>query len=80
MENTSETKKTLKLKILIHEVLRRYQNAESNSNTFLLGFNDNIYHEGNIFKMPDFDVFPLLEIRKRKARSHGIRKKRNWQT
>ena len=25
----------------------------------LLGFNDNIYHEGNISKMQDFDVFPL---------------------
>ena len=22
-----------------------------------LGFNDNIYHEGNLSKMPDFDVF-----------------------
>ena len=31
-----------------------------------LDFNDNIYHEGNIPKMPDFDVFSLLEIRKRK--------------
>ena len=30
-----------------------------------LGFNDNIYQEGNISKMPDFDVFSLLEIRKR---------------
>ena len=40
---------------------------------FPLGFNDNIYHEGNISKMPDFDVFSLLEIRKRKSRSHGIR-------
>ena len=27
--------------------------------------------------MPDFDVFPLLEIRKRKSRSHGIKKKGN---
>ena len=27
--------------------------------------------------MPDFDVFSLLEIRKRKSRSHGIRKKEN---
>ena len=27
--------------------------------------------------MPDFDVFSLLEIRKRKSRSHGIRKKAN---
>ena len=28
-------------------------------------------------KMPDFDVFSLLEIRTRKSRSHGIRKKGN---
>ena len=27
--------------------------------------------------MPDFDVFSLLEIRKCKSRSHGIRKKGN---
>ena len=27
--------------------------------------------------MPDFDVFSLLKIRKRKSRSHGIRKKGN---
>ena len=32
------------------------------------GFNDNIYHEENVSKMPDFDVFSLLEIRKRKPR------------
>ena len=44
---------------------------------FQLGFNDNIYHEGNISKMPDFDVFSLLKIRKRKTRSHAIRKKGN---
>ena len=25
-----------------------------------LGFNDNIYHEGNISRLPDFDVFSLL--------------------
>ena len=42
-----------------------------------LGFNDNIYQEGNISKMPDFDVFCLLEIRKRKRRSHGKRRKGN---
>ena len=34
---------------------------------FPLGFNDNIYHEGNIFKMPDFDVLTLSESRKRKS-------------
>ena len=44
---------------------------------FPLGFNDNIYHDGNCSKMPDFDVFSLLEIRKRKSRSHGSRKKGN---
>ena len=27
---------------------------------FPLGFNDNIYHEGNISKMPDFDFFFLF--------------------
>ena len=27
---------------------------------FHLSFNDNIYHEGNISKMPDFDVFFLF--------------------
>ena len=41
---------------------------------FLLGFNDNIYHEGNISKMPDFDAFSLLDIKKRNKRSHGKRK------
>ena len=28
-----------------------------------LTFSDNIYHEVNISKMPDFDVFSLLEFR-----------------
>ena len=27
---------------------------------FPLGFNDTIYHEGKISKMPDFDVFFLF--------------------
>ena len=42
-----------------------------------LGFNDNIYQERNISKMPDFDVFSLLEIQKCKRRSHGKRQKGN---
>ena len=42
-----------------------------------LGFNDNMYHGGNYAKMPDFDVFSLLEFRKRTARSHGIKKNGN---
>ena len=41
---------------------------------FPSGFNDNIYHEGNISKMSDFDIFSLLECRKRKTRSHGTMK------
>ena len=41
-----------------------------------LGFNDTINQEGNISKMPDFDVFSLLEIRKRKRRSHVKKVKR----
>ena len=43
----------------------------------ILGFNDNIYQEWNISKMPDFDVFFLLEIRKRNRRSDGKRQKGN---
>ena len=45
-----------------------------------LGFNDNIYHEGNISRLPDFDVFSRLDIRKRNKRSHGKRKNGNLKT
>ena len=38
---------------------------------FPLGFNDNIYHQGNISKMPDFDEFSLLDIRRHNRRSRG---------
>ena len=44
---------------------------------FPLGFNNNIYHDGNISKMPDFDAFSVLECRKRKSRFHGKRKNGN---
>ena len=44
---------------------------------FPLGLNDNIYHEGNISKMPDFDVFLFWKFKKRKIRSHGQRKNVN---
>ena len=37
-----------------------------------LGLNDNIYHEGNFSRLPDFDVVSLLNIRK-----HNKRKNRN---
>ena len=42
-----------------------------------LGFNDNIYHQGNISKNANIDIFKLYLHRKRKNRSHGIRKNRN---
>ena len=42
-----------------------------------LDFNDNIYQERNISKMPDFGVLALLEIRKRKPSYHGKRQKGN---
>ena len=41
----------------------------------LLGFNDKIYHEGNISRLPEFDVFSLLDIHKSNKRSHGKPKK-----
>ena len=42
-----------------------------------LGSNDNIYHEGNISRLPDFDVFSALDIRKRNKGSHGRHKNGN---
>ena len=42
-----------------------------------LCFNDDIYHEGNISRLPDFDVFSLLDICKRNNRSHGKRKSKH---
>ena len=41
---------------------------------FFIGINDNIYHEVTVSKMPDFDKFSRLEVRKHISRSHGIRK------
>ena len=43
-----------------------------------LDFNDNIYHEGNISRLPDFDVFSLLDIRKCNKQSHGKSKTGNF--
>ena len=43
-----------------------------------LGFNDNIYHEDYISRLPDFDVFSLLDILKRNNRSHSKRKNGNF--
>ena len=40
---------------------------------FPLRFNDYIYHKGNISKLPDFNVFSLLDIHRRNRRSRGKR-------
>ena len=59
----------------------RYKNIfrhviELNKQTPLpLVFNDNIYHKGNISKMPDFDgFFSHSDVIKRNGRSRGKRK------
>ena len=62
-KNIHKSYSTERLKtILRHELelkwIKRLQTP------FPFGFNDNIYHEGNISKMPDFDVFPRLDIKK----------------
>jgi hypothetical protein len=44
---------------------------------FPLGLNDNIYQSGNISKEPSIDIFSIYSTRKRKSRSHGIRKNGN---
>lgn len=44
---------------------------------FPLGLNDNIYQSGNISKDPAIDIFSIFSIRKRKTRSHGIRRNGN---
>ena len=71
---TNETNSSSRFKIIKrHETELKW--IKLLQTPFPLGFNDNIYHEGNISKMPDVDVFSLLEIRKRKSRLHGKRKK-----
>lgn len=44
---------------------------------FPLGLNDNMYSTGNISRLPNLDVLSFYNPRKRKSRSHGIRKNHN---
>ena len=53
--------------ILTHELELKW--SKRLQTPFPLGFNDNIYHEGNISKMPDFDVYSLFDIKKRKHKT-----------
>ena len=62
------------------EYTRKYRNILRHVRITLplqLSFNDNIYQDGNISRLPDFDVFSLLDIRKRNNRSHGKGKNGN---
>ena len=61
--------------IFRHEIELKW--IKSLRTPFPLGFNDTVYHQGNISKMPDFDVFSLLDIRRRMRRSRGKRKNGN---
>ena len=67
--NSTERYKT----IFRHET--ELKSIKSLQTPFPLGFNDNIYHQGNASKMPDFDVFSLLDIRRRNSRSRSKCKK-----
>ena len=63
-KNINKSNSTERFKsILRHELelkwIKRLQTP------FPLGFNDNIYHEGNISEMPDFHGFSLLDIKKK---------------
>ena len=69
--NSTEKYKT----IFRHETELKW--IKSLQTPFPSGFNDNIYHQGNISKMSDFDVFSLLDIRSRNRRSRGKRKNGN---
>jgi hypothetical protein len=44
---------------------------------FRFGLNDNIFQQDNISKDPNIDIFSILNIRKRKSRSHGVRRNDN---
>ena len=71
----------IKILLLRFKIIKRHETElkwiKLLQTPFPLGFNDTIYHECNISKMPDFDVFSLLEIRKRKSGSLGVREKGN---
>ena len=54
------------------KIIKRHE-TELKWINFLQKTFDNNCHGGNISKTADFDVFPLLEFRKRKSRSHGLR-------
>ena len=42
---------------IIHSTIKIF--LASLDTPYPLGFNDNFYHEGNISRLPDFDVFSL---------------------
>ena len=61
-------------KALLFAELKWIKNLQT---PFSLGLNDNIYQSGNISRLPSIDIFSLFSIRRRKTRSHGVRKNGN---
>ena len=70
----ANTTSTFNSKALLFAELKWLKNLQT---PFPLGLNDNIYQSGNISKEPSIDIFSLFSIRKRKSRSHGVRKNGN---
>ena len=58
-------------------LIREFEWIKKLQTPFPLGFNDNMLQHGNISRNTGFDVFSIFQTRKRKTRSHGIRKNRN---
>lgn len=69
--NAGKKLRTTARLIAEHEWIKKLQTP------FPLGLNDNMYHFGNISKDPSIDIFSIFSIRKRKSRSHGLRKNGN---
>ena len=67
------TKKVKKELLLVeYEWIRKLQTP------YPLGFNDKIHKMGNISSHPDFNSFSIKPDKKRKLRSHGKRKNKNF--
>jgi hypothetical protein len=70
----SDASASFKVKVRHLAELKLIKNLQT---LFPLGLNDNIFQHGNISKDPNIDIFSILNIRKRKSLSHGIRKNGN---
>ena len=70
----SNATKKFKSKAILYTELKWIKNLQT---PHPLGLNDNIFQKGNISREPSIDIFTIFSIRKRKSRSHGVRKNGN---